>query len=84
MVYFTSCYLCRNYKGLFYSPQSYFQGLTVGFHDGLFDGDHHNKSEGGTNHESWGLGYTRGWSQGCRDSGRSGENCDVQAHADTP
>ena len=68
-----------------FNPQSYFQGLTEGFHDGLFDGEyHHNKSVGGTNHESWGLGYTRGWSQGCRDSGRSGENCDVQADADTP
>ena len=68
-----------------FNPQSYFQGLTEGFHDGLFDGEyHHNKSMGGTNHESWVLGYTRGWSQGCRDSGRSGENCDVQADADTP
>ena len=35
-------------------------------------------------HGSWGLGYTRGWSQGCRDSGRSGENCNVQEDADTP
>lgn len=68
-----------------FNPQSYFQGLTEGFHDGLFDGEyHHNKPEGVTHNESWGLGYTRGWDQGCRDSGRSGENCDVQADADTP
>ena len=56
-----------------FDPQNYNQGWKVALHDA------ESNNRGG-----WFEGYVAGWSQGCRESGRSSENCDVQADADPP
>ena len=49
----------------------YHSGQKVGYVDGLTEGVyHHLTAEDNAPSISWGEGYTHGWSQGCRDSGR--------------
>ena len=67
----------------------YKQAYAEGKHDGLGEGVyHHDKID---NHDRnirhdipWFEGYTTGWNQGCVDSGRTQDDCDSQADANTP
>ena len=63
----------------------YHSGQKVGYVDGLTEGVyHHLTAEDNAPSISWGEGYTHGWSQGCRDSGRTGDDCDSQEDVSTP
>lgn len=67
-----------------YAASDYQKGYKVGRHDGLKDGEYHHDKVTNPISDDWASGYSDGFIAGCVQSGRSVDNCNVQADADTP
>lgn len=58
-------------------------GYKVGYNDGVTEGIYHHIYDDIKN-TSWSRGYLNGFSDGCVHTGRTADDCDSQADANTP
>lgn len=66
-----------------YAASDYQKGYKVGRHDGLKDGVYHHDTVTNPISDDWRNWYSDGFIAGCVQSGRSVDNCNVQADAST-
>jgi hypothetical protein len=66
-----------------YAASDYQKGYKASRHNGLKDGVYHHDRVANSISDDWASGYSDGFIAGCVESGRSVDNCNVQADADT-